>query len=228
MSDYERYADYDNIEEPPRRGPVGLIFKILGALICGGMIGLLAFRMILFRTYPASVSQIVFTDALTDYYQETNGRIGAQTQKLRSPYDDPNTGYFFCDHMILVRGIGELQVALRYNVSTLRALGEKYELATPLDPSSDALFSYRLVDNRGEVFDDLVYHAFDTRVMYRYHKLVFDGVDFSDAVKWISLEIFFAGTDTETGEPIARIPVFENHEEYSALSPYRLSRREVP
>ena len=62
MEDMERYGDYNDIEydSPKNKGAVLTVLKILTALICISVIGILAFRMILFNSYPESVSKIYF------------------------------------------------------------------------------------------------------------------------------------------------------------------------
>lgn len=225
MSDYERYGDYDNTEEdePKKRTPVGLILRVLIALILIGTVGLLAFRLILFESYPRAASDLVYTEPLAAYYDGVAGEIGAKTQKLRFPYSDAQNGYFFCSRLIVIPGAENLQIALRYNLSTLTALSEEYGVA--MDQDSPDLFSFRLADNTGRIYETAAYDGFSSRMIYRYHKLVFDGVDLSDAVKWIRLEIFLAGAE-DGEEPVGRVLIYENNEDYAKFTPYRLSRRE--
>ena len=47
-----------------------------------------------------------------------------------------------------------------------------------------------------------------------------------DTVNWIRLEIFLKASDSE--EPIAMIPIYENNEDYSSFSEYKLSSKEKP
>ena len=127
MSDYERYGDYDRADEDETRPRTraGLILKILIAALLVSVIAFLAFRLILFRHYPRSVSDVVFTPPLADYYAATDGDIAAVTQKLRYPYSDAKNGYFFCSELIAVPGAKNVQFALRYNVASVAALGEE-------------------------------------------------------------------------------------------------------
>lgn len=229
--DYERYGDYDNIEDDAPRGSrsrVGLILKLLVGLVCFGVVGILVFRIILFNNYPAAVKEVYFNDTLTDYYNAHSGSIGAKTQKLRAPYDDPDKGTFFCDHLIVIEGADQLQITVRYNTGNLKRMSE--ELGVSLDADDAALFSYRLVDNYGMVYEDIGGRIFASQMMYRYTKLVFDGVDFNPdsdtAPEWIRLEVFVG--ESATGEPYAMIPIYENNEDYNSFTDYELSSEEKP
>ena len=228
--DYERYGDYDEIDEDlpkGKRSPVAFILKLLVAVVCIGVVGILVFRMIIFNSYPAPVRDVYFNDTLKDYYA-AHGTIGAKTQKLRAPYDDPDLGNFFCDHLIVIEGIDQLQITVRYNTGNLSRMAES--LGMELDPDNADLFTYRLTDNYGRVYDDIGGRVFASQLMYRYTKLVFDGVDFSpaedDAPEWIRLEIFITGVDGS--EPYAMVPIYENNADYNSFEPYELSAGEIP
>lgn len=245
--DMERYGDYNEIDEPPRgkRNPVILIIKLLIALICISVVGILAFRMILFNYYPDSMKQIYFNDTLTEYYIAKDGNIAAETQNMRFPYDDPDEGNFFCDNLILVRDAGQLQVSVRYNTSVFDTIYKKYGVT--LDPAADS-FIFRLARDPREnpTTEDNAEHNDMTEVvaepvgtlsvnnresfmMYNYHKLVFDGIDFeSDSepkIEWLRLEVFIKGVDME--KPY-KVLIYENNVAFSAFDSYNLSDSEVP
>lgn len=242
MSDYERYGDYNDIEDdaPKSKNPVIIILKIFIAIVCISVIGIIVFRMILFSTYPKEVGNIYFNDALTAYYNENGGEIGAKTQDLRAPYDDPDKGNFFCDKLIVIEELGQLQITVRYNTGNLIRMAE--ELSIPaLDPDSSDLFSYRICINYGNGGgEDEYYHVYNdnvtaevfaSRVMYRYEKIVFDGIEFSADEngyhpEWIRLEVFVNGV--ESAEPYAKIPIYENNSAFSDFKDYELSRKEKP
>ncbi len=230
MSDYERYGDYDDIDEdlPKSKNPVMIMLRIMTAVICVGVISIIAFRLFTFNTYPDSVKNIYFNEKLTEHYNATDGDIGAKTQSLRAPYDDPDLGRFFCDYLVVIEDIDQLQITVRYNVATVAALSET--LGYDVDGNDPEVFSYRLVDNYGKVYDTVGGSVFDTRAMYRYIRLVFDEVEFNPAdghsPEWIRLEIF-VGSDM-ANEPYAMVPVYENNEDYSSFSNYKLSGKEKP
>ena len=219
--DLERYADYNDYEEdgPKSKSPIVLILKILIAVVCIAVVGMLGFRVFLFNAYPDKIENIYFNQKLTDYYNETGGNIGATTQSLSTPYDDNNKGRFFCDNLILIKGIGQLQVSLRYNDSLAKTLKE--EFSEDIDVKADYVFSFRLVRNPvsdeegtdGVVIGSLSDSFTDSMLMYNYYKLVFDGIDFADGtdaeIKWIRLEVLVNGVEMEKPYMIL---IYENNE----------------
>ena len=241
MEDFERYSDYNEYEEDAPRGksPLGLVLKILVCLVCVAVIGVLIFRMVLFDYYPDSMKKLYFNDTLAEYYTVTEGDIGAKTQEMRAPYDDPDKGRFFCDNLIIIPEINQLQVSVRFNVSlmeTLKAdfLGKGIEL--DLDENSTENFTFRLVRNPVDenseptVIGELSYMSYDSLLMYRYCKLVFDGVELGldvgeDEVNWIRLEVFVNGVEMDKPYMIA---IYENNDVYSTLDEYNLSSDDRP
>ncbi len=236
MDDMERYGDYTEYEDdaPKKKsGVVGTILKVLVAVVCIGVIGLFAFRMIVFEYYPDSMKELYFNDTLTEYYNATDGNIGAITQDLRAPYDDPKTGNFLAGNLIIIEGAEQLQCSLRFNTAVIRDLNEKYGLS--LSPKNAENFTFRLTRNHeteDNVFvpiGELSAAIHDSYVMYEGYKLVFDGVDLlrgeDGEVKWLALEIYPSGANLD--EPY-RVCIYENNDEYSETEPYELSREEHP
>lgn len=229
MEDLERYADYNDTEEdqPHGRRPLLLVLKILVALVCLLVIGVLAFRLVLFSHYPDEVTRLLYNDTLTSYYQQTGGDMGVKTQSLRYPYDDAKDGNFFCHALAVIPGAEQLQITLRYNTSTVYQIGELYDMEDA-DPDDPALFTYRLVDNYGRIYEGPSASLAASRAMYRYRRLVFDRVDLDveEPPEWIRLEIFVSGQSSE--EPYAMVLVYENHEDFSTFTDYTLAEGEVP
>ncbi len=238
MEDMERYSDYNEYEDdaPKSKNPVTLIIKILIAIVCFSVIGMLIFRMIFFNYYPAAMKNIYFTDELLSYYEKTDGEINAQTQSLRAPYDDPDYANFFCDNLIIIKGAGELQLSVRFNSAALERMiaASEYETLVRDDPD---LLTFRLVDNYGFVYDAVAYKEYDKSLFYNYYKLVFSGIEFEDYAngdfpklheftyknelgkyvtetietagkhpEWIRLEIFVKGQKTEIDEGGMKVP----------------------
>ncbi len=236
MEDMERYGDYNDYEDdrPPRRSLTVTVIKVLLALVCLLVVGVIVFRMILFEYYPKKIKSIYFTDALTAYYEAAGGNVGAKTQKLRYSYDDPDTAHFIADNLIVITDIGELQVSARYNVSLMKSL--KSEFGIEADTDDTSLFTFTLARNpraEGEEpieIGSLSVAEFESVLLYRYYKLVFDGIDFGlqegeEPVKWIRLEIRVNGVDME--QPYM-IPIYENNEDYSTFEDYEFSKEEKP
>ena len=235
--DMERYGDYTEYEAdiPKSKSKFVLIMKILIAFTCLSVVGVVAFRLVLFNTYPASMKNIYFTDNLTSYYNASAGDINAKTQMIRFPYDDEDKGNFFAGNLIIIEDAGEMQFSLRYNLSTLKTIEKQYGL-TDLSPDDESLFSFRIVGSQctdavNDRYEEIVvsaepsYVGTDSRAMYRYFKLAFDGIDFANPPVWMRVEIFVKGHEDE---PFAMVLVYENHEEYAIFKDYDLGRKERP
>ena len=232
MEDMERYGDYNEIDEPPKKqvNIVFLILKILTGVVCLAVVGVLGFRLILFNNYPDSMKNLYFNDTLTEYYNLTGGEIGAKTQDLRAKYDDPDRANFFCDNLIVIEGADQLQISVRYNASNLVDIANELKLE-PLDDMDPDIFTFRLYDNNQKIYSDVTSVVFESNMMYRYQKLVIDGVELSDDgsgiyPEWIRLEIFVKGQ--ESAEPYAMVAIYENNSEYSNFTDYELSESEKP
>lgn len=153
----------------------------------------LGFRIYIADHYPAESTKMVMTEALAAKYKEA-GELKAYTQTLRFSYDDNKDGNFFAKEPIFLPDAEHAQITLRYNESTLKKVAEFYKLdSTPA--LADGLFRYRLCVSLGDgnyEYYDASYMAEYSRYFYRYAKLAFDGVDFTNAV-WMRVEIFYTG-----------------------------------
>ncbi len=233
MSDFERYGDYNEIDEAPSKNKVLLAIKIVAIILCFSVVALILLRLWSFKYYPKEMKKIYFTEELTAYYNANGGNIKAETQKLRAPYDDAEEGNFICDHLIVVKDAGHLEITLRYNTAIKSTLeGKEYGL-TSFDPERQSQFSFRLcrngaTDDDADVLNAAVTTVWDSFLMYRYCKIVFDGVDFGKSslggdLNWIRLEVFIDGIE----KPFM-IPIYEDHEDYSSFKDYEISKGELP
>ena len=234
MEDLERYADYNDTDDDLQRekSAVGLILKILIAVVCISVVGFFAFRVILFNYYPDKVENIYFNEKLTGFYNEKNGEIGAFTQELRAQYDDPDEGTFFCDNLIIIPEINQLQVSVRYNTSIIQTIKEKY--GVELNPEAENNFEFSLwfipfyEGSTPIKMATLSNEITDSKLMYRYYKLVFDDVKLDmEGTKefWVALQIRINGVEMK--EPY-QVLIYENTKEYSKTEEYSLSSKEHP
>jgi len=233
MDDMERYGDYNEIDEPPRKSRMLLCIKIVALTLCFSVVGFIAFRLIMFNYYPKEMKKLYFNDTLTAYYKETDGNIGAKTQKLKAPYDDAKSGNFFCDHLIIIPGAGQVQISVRYNQNLLNKLKEELSL-TDKELSDKDLFSFVLYEDRLEngesdralATPDVMEQ--DSFMMYRYYKLVFDGIDFPKEEKdrWFILQIYVKGQKSD--KPYAKVWIYDSTEEHYSIKDYKLSGGEKP
>ena len=234
MSDFERYGDYNDYDEPKKSTGIGLLLKLVIIFACISVAFVLGFRIYLFNHYPRSVKNIYFTEELTEYYYKTNGNIEALSQDYPYMYDDPEDGNFFGGNVIVIPGAGEIQFSIRYNKSLFADLEKKYGVS--LDNDSEK-FIFTLERNPGDSEEDidaipigvLKHNGIEKKVMYRYHKLVFGEIDFGegdDKIAWLRVRITIDGVDLGKDEYL--VPVYQNHSEYNKFDDYKLSKNEVP
>lgn len=247
MEDMERYGDYNEIDTPPGSGKGLLALKIIVAILCFSVIGAMVFRIIVSNYYPPIAKNIYFDTVLTEYYNANGGRIDALTQNIRSEYDDSDEGNIFCDHLIVIKGAGQLQVAVRFNRSVVENLEKRFG-AGDYDVMGGGVFIFRLVrsnpnSERADEFSEecvlgtLDVAEFDTFMQYGYYKLVFNGVDFDGneffggaGATWIRLETFLNDGSGECRDEnkFTNNLIYENHSDYSKFDDYKLSRKERP
>ena len=237
MDDFERYRDYNEIDEPPRKNIVGLVIKVAIVALCLAIALFMVVRVMMFSYYPDSMKKVYFNDTLTAYYNANGGKISAKTQDLRAPYDDADKGNFFADNLIIIEGAGQIQLSLRLNTSIVDTIKKDFGADVEIGADTFTFELYR--DPRIEADDnlplvpekigELTYCGYDSFAMYRYYKLVFDNVDLEygldTAVEWLRVEISINGVKMDKPYMIA---IYENHEAYSKINDYNLSRSERP
>ncbi len=251
MDDMERYGDYNEVDESPvkKKNPVLLFLKIMILSVCVLVVGVIAFRVILFNYYPSEFKKAYVDEALTDAYNQADGKLDAVTQELRFGYDDPDAGNFFADHLIVIRDMNRVQITLRLNISTLDNIAKKYKVDKI--EWSDDLFSFKLFRNNVKAEDgadntvsdtqetgkesytfynrdivgEVVAVEQDSFLMYRYFRIVIDDVDFNginddDIAEWLSLGIYVKGFGD--GAPFSRMLIYENHADYSDFKEFKI------
>lgn len=185
-------------------------------------------RIIFASYYPKDMKKIYYTDSLSDYYNENNG-MKAETQKIRVYYDNNKSGSFFASHPIYIRDAGNLQITLRYNDSSLERV-EKFYGTENLTPEN-SLFTYRLTVCYGDNEDggmmlqtyESAVQMYDNKLFYNYNKVVFDGIDYTDAT-WMRVDIYLSGYS----EVFGSIVVYENNSEWNVFSEYKIGKGERP
>ncbi len=184
---------------------------VLCLVLCLSLVfGAVVFRIHIAEHYPKDTVRMVFTEPLAAYYHENRATFAPKTQNIRFPYDSAEDGNFFASGLIAVKEAGNLQVTLRYNESTLPKVAGFYGLAE-VPEASDGLFRYTLTASYNETEEGESYRTYpasylaeDEAYMYRYGKLVFDGVDFEGAA-WMRVDIYFG----EEEKPFGHICVYE-------------------
>ena len=172
--------------------------------------GAMLFRIYIAEHYPDAMLRMIFSPSLMEYYYENAEEFSPKTQEIRFPYDSAEDGNFFAAGLIVVPEAGNLQVTVRYNESCLSRVAAFYKLSATPEPR-EGLFRYTLTASYNEAEEGNDFRTYEATVlredsafMYRYGKLVFDGVDFEGAA-WMRVDIYYGEEQT----PFGHICVYE-------------------
>ena len=193
---------------------LALIFAIVAVLLA---------RIMIAEYYPSAMKELAPTEALRAAYA-ANPNLEIRRQKLAISYDNPKFALFMANHQYYCPEAGELQIALRYNVSTLEEVKEDFKLAQRPEPSP-SLFDFTLYDDNGNRYPLSLIET-DAKFMYQYYKLAFTGVDFGENTNWIRVDIYYKDAIDYDQEPYACILLY-NKELAKDDSIYTLKKGEL-
>ena len=205
MADYERYGDYNDIEEDElgQKRPILRLVKILVSLTLFLFCGFLVFRMLVAEYYPREMRKLTMTPVLTAY-SETHD-LDPEKLKIRVPYDDNVRASFIADNLVIERQAGAVQFTLRLSRDTMARLSETTGTDVGREPD-ETFFVVTLYDDLGNRYEKTDEFG-RTYLWYRAVKYCFDGVDFA-GVSWIRADVYLA-SDPDAAEPYASIPVLD-------------------
>lgn len=205
MADYERYGDYNEIDEDRvgRKRPVLRLLKILVTVALFLFSGFLVFRLLVAEYYPRELRAFRMTPAVTEY-AETHD-LAPEKMKIRVPYDDNVRASFIADNLVIERAAGAVQFTLRLSRDTMARLSETTgeDLGKKPDESYFVVTLYDDLGNRYEKTEQIG----RTVLWYRAVKYCFDGVDFA-GVSWIRADVYLV-SDPDAAEPYASVPVID-------------------
>ena len=166
---------------------------LIGAMIFS-VVGVLLWR-ILSSGDPASMTVLQPNEQVYAAYQKE----GEQLQILHQQHDTiiregPAKGYFSVTQSEFIPAADQLQITFRYNNSTLKYVAEDYGKAAPLERGKDwfdvtVTIAYDLTpdnadDNDINHPDSVRFERYqptacvkDTKNLYNYERLTFDGID---------------------------------------------------
>lgn len=187
---------------------IGWAFRLLVGAMIFSVVGVLLWR-ILSSGDPASMTVLQPNEQIYAAYQEE----GEQLQILHQQHDTiirdgPSKGYFSVTQSEFIPAADQLQITFRYNNSTLKYVAADYGKPAPLERGKDwfdvtVTVAYDLTpentdDNDINHPDSVRFERYqptssvkDTKNLYNYERLTFDGIDIC------------AGFDAE-GNPIMR------------------------
>ncbi|MBR2445313.1 MAG: hypothetical protein IKB28_01450 [Clostridia bacterium] len=187
---------------------IGWAIRLLIGAMIFSVVGVLLWR-ILSSGDPASMTVLQPNEQIYAAYQEE----GEQLQILHQQHDiiirdGPSKGYFSVTQSEFIPAADQLQITFRYNNSTLKYVANDYGKPAPLERGKDwfdvtVTIAYDLTpdnadDNDINHPDSVRFERYqptacvkDTKNLYNYERLTFDGIDIC------------AGFD-EQGTPIMR------------------------
>ena len=190
----------------------GLIFKTLCTTFIVGIFALLAWRIIDSKTTPKEIRHIIPNKILCEAYEQNGNKltIFTQDQEPFTRVEDKNYGYFHIGDAIFIDEADQIQFTLKYNNSTIEHLVIDHKL--PMLPArSEDLYDVSIVvmydltpdneeDNYGDVEDAVSYKRFfpsdcisAEKTVYKYRKFVFDGIDITNRVLAVYVDIYYKG-----------------------------------
>ena len=206
MADYERYGDYNDIDDDKQVGGRRPVLRLLRWLVSATLFlfcGFLLFRLIVAEYYPRDLRAFRMTPVLSAY-AETHD-LSPEKMKIRVPYDDNVRASFIADNLVIERESGAVQFTLRLSKYTMTRLSETLGEDIGIKPD-ESRFIVRLLDNLGNRYEktDQLGQSY---LWYRAVKYCFDGVDFK-GVAWIRADVYLT-SDPDATEPYASVPVLD-------------------
>ncbi len=184
---------------------IGKALKFIGIGIIVFIYGFFIIRIITSQD-PGAIKGFVWNQTALDAYNASPESFAVENQEISSFYnsDGLTDGLFRINEAKYVKSIGQLQVAVRYNNSTLKTVAAEYGLESL--PSGEN-FIYILTDANGNEYTDYSFKALSKNV-YNYRQLIFDGVDYESAGT-LTVEMYYVGDVDKTKGPIASILIYD-------------------
>ncbi|MBQ7379641.1 MAG: hypothetical protein IJW70_12060 [Clostridia bacterium] len=176
---------------------IGWAIRLLVGAMIFSVVGVLLWRIVSSGD-PASMTTLQPNDKICAAYQQE----GEQLQILHQQHDTiiregPSKGYFSVTQSEFIPAANQLQITFRYNNSTLKYVAEDYGKEKPLERGKDwfdvtVTVAYDLTpsntaDNALNDPESVRFERFqptacvkDTKNLYNYERLTFDGVDICD------------------------------------------------
>jgi hypothetical protein len=197
--------------------------KIVGKIIKYSITGLIIF-FIGFMTLRIITSgdtkiarSFLWTDEAKASYQTSPDKFKIYSIEVSKNFTDE--GKFYVSNTRYAESengnISQIQTTIRWNNSTIKYLMADNGLTEP--PAGEP-FIFTLTDDIGNVYTGYEMVS-DTKTLYNYRRMVFDGVDFTD-VNFFYINIYYAGTY----DPAAAAEIKGSDENaYGTLTIYRAS-----
>ena len=190
---------------------VKAFFRFLVAVAVGAVCMVLIWRVIT-SSVPKELTKISENEILSEVYAEKGDKLVLYTQEQNSiTRGEKNYGYFASCDVLFIPEAKQVQLLIRYNDSTLKALQQDYGLAELPDSSLDwydvtLVTATDLTPENAE--DNLVSDPASVRLdriaptyvsesvhkgLYNYRRLVYDGVEMDELLLASYADFYYVG-----------------------------------
>ncbi len=181
---------------------VALVFIFIGAFIL---------RIMFADYYPKNMKSFLFTDGLTEYYNENPESFSAYRLDMSMPYipdydaEGTTVGNFFAANVTFIPDAKSMQLFIRFNRAAIATINEEYNLSLTEEDIKDAIvFSLYEPHGDGKPEYTPVYEEYGELWIYNYVKLSYEGVENLDSACCFYVNV----TLSQTGELLGSIPVY--------------------
>ncbi|MBQ7153291.1 MAG: hypothetical protein IJR83_05065 [Clostridia bacterium] len=201
----------------------GKVLRLLLVLLILLVVGLLTWRMCLSDVLPSSVRHLYPDSALKAAYSASDGNLAVYYQDYANmTYNDAAYGYFTVMSALFIPEAQQLQIVIRYNVSTLKAIAKDFDLETVPDRNQDVIDvtvvkTAREGDNVRYLPDKTVYGS---NTLYNYERLVFNGITTDDMTIGVFVDFYYTEMLDYDESPLGAVLIYDTDAE--TLS-YRLT-----
>ncbi len=192
---------------------LGHVLRALFAALIAFICLFLGWRMV-FSKRPAKELRTLSDNAVLSAAYEEHGMISIMEQPDQVRYTEGEDNYadYHVSWCVFLEEADQVQLLFLYNNSTLRDVSEQLEIAPAL-PRGEEVFGVELLmlidispeGHVGEpIIEERVVRATSCEMgvnrLYTFSRYTFDGVDITDAVKVVYLDIYYEnGERTELG-----------------------------
>lgn len=197
----ERWQNKTTVQKIFSLRTLKLVLKIVCVAVIVGIYGILAYRLATGLSAPKKTTEIVWTEKAAAAYSSLGGKLTVYTEDL----DDTlgKDGRFAVYGVKLIPDIDQIQLTVRYNRSTVKALREetekKYtndaERALALEKIDERPFVFLLRDDKNNVYTSYSFADYVDDGLYTYVTLAFDDVKLFNTVTAPKSDGYFSPDD---------------------------------
>lgn len=178
----ERWQNKTTVQKIFSLRTLKLVIKVICVAVIVGIYGILAYRLATGLNAPKKATGMLWTEKAIAAYTSSGGKLTVYTEDL----DDTlgKDGRFAVYGVKFIPEIDEVQLTVRYNHSTVKALREETEKnytdeaerAAALEKIDDSPFVFILRDDKNNVYTSYSFSGYIDEGLYTYVTLAFDDV----------------------------------------------------